>query len=80
MVHSLEQAILKVGLPIKCSACDKTHKVKPNTDYDGWGRRFKQWYCPEHKDWGKRYESFTPPEEVSVEDVRSDLDDLLEII
>lgn len=55
----MEQALIKVGLPVKCRKCGKKGFVKPGTDYGGWfgSRLFKlrhlRWYCPKHAKIGK---------------------------
>lgn len=58
----MDQALLQVGLPVKCSWGDCGIKafVKAGTDHDGWTRRWrKKWYCPEHsKKAQQKYDAF----------------------
>lgn len=51
----MDEALLQVGLPVKCRVCPATTLVKPMTDYNGWyksktmrGGLTKRWFCPEH--------------------------------
>lgn len=47
----MDNALIQVGLPVKCSwgDCEATGFVKPATDYGGWSRHWRRkWYCPEH--------------------------------
>lgn len=46
----MDEALIKIGLPVTCSSCGDKAFVKPNTDYNGWycrrlGSR-RRWYCP----------------------------------
>jgi hypothetical protein len=72
----MEEAILQIGLPVKCAYgdCEITGFVKPHSDYGGWYKskmfRFKprkRWYCPEHHEAGRQidnkfYENYRTPE------------------
>lgn len=49
----MDEALLQVGLPVKCKRCGVKGSVKPRTDYNGWFRwrlmrGASRWYCPEH--------------------------------
>lgn len=47
----MDEALIQVGLPVKCvwGDCNTKGFVKPWTDYGGWGRRSRtKWYCPAH--------------------------------
>lgn len=50
----MDFAIDKIGLPVKCTRCNKKGFIKPRTDYGGWYRikilRKYRWYCPEHNE------------------------------
>lgn len=51
----MEEAIIKVGLPVKCAKCHTRGFVRPHTDYGGWIRwkrlrAISIWYCPAHAD------------------------------
>lgn len=86
----MEEAIERVGLPVKCRTCGKKGRVKPRTDYGGWFRwkliTRTLWYCPTHGMLGMHRKEVlestyvTPepdPEPVSVE---SDLDELYKLL
>lgn len=47
----MDQALIQVGLPVKCDWADCKTKgfVKPDGKYGGWVKRWhKRWYCPKH--------------------------------
>lgn len=86
----MEEALIKVGLPVKCAKCKKEGRVRPK-DYGGWykSRLFrlrpkKRWFCPEHHDIGKRMDehfydiSQTPQPDTTVEDSTEELYKLLD--
>jgi len=84
------EALSQVGLPVKCRHCDKSHMVKPGTDYDGWSKSkvSKKWSCPEHSAEGmdesfrRRYAGNTQKEIYSeaVEYEPDDLQKLMDLI
>lgn len=83
----MDEALLQVGLPVSCSwgDCDTKGFVKPQTDYDGWIRRWhKKWYCPSHAAKAKEtYDSIveqykTPEAPPSTEEAEADLYAILE--
>lgn len=90
----MDQALIQVGLPVKCRKCLAPGFVKPNSDYGGWykSKMFRmfprnRWYCPEHYEIGrsvdnKFYENYkTPdpyPEKPKVEATVEDLYKLLD--
>ena len=89
----MDQAIIKVGLPVTCRKCKVKGFVKPHTDYGGWykSKIFRlqrlRWFCPDHYEDGRRidnhfYENYkTPdpyPEEVAQEKATEDLYALLD--
>lgn len=92
----MDQALLKVGLPVKCRKCRKEGRVKPK-NYGGWHKsqilRFKpnKWFCPEHaeigKDMDERFYQISvasaeaqQQEQVKVEEQKSDIDELYELL
>ena len=82
--HKMEEALIQVGLPVKCiyADCQTRGFVKPGTDYDGWykaelyRRRRKRWFCPKHHNNGKeiddrfykKYETPIPKVKETTED------------
>jgi len=88
----MEEALIQVGLPVKCGTCKERGFVKPGTDYNGWhksrllrGQSTKKWYCPgDHADWAREldrkfYEENRNPEpEPPVENVEDELYKLLD--
>jgi len=85
----MDQALIKIGLPVKCRKCRKGGHVKPH-DYDGWYKskvlrmQSNKWFCPKHAKIGDKmdqhfYErSITPEPEPSVEDETEELYKLLD--
>lgn len=81
----MEEAIIQVGLPVKCNFgdCESTTFVKPHTDYNGWYKskffRFrwkKRWYCPDHYEKGREidnnfYENWKTPHPYTKEELES---------
>lgn len=47
----MDQALIKIGLPVKCHTCEQRGYIKPGTNYGGW-YKYKPlrkpiiWYCP----------------------------------
>jgi len=89
--HTMDEALIQIGLPVKCIYADCQAKgfVKPKTDYDGWykaklyRRKRKRWFCPEHKLEGvdldkKFYEDYKTPEPEVKENTEAELYKLLE--
>jgi len=74
----MEEAIIKVGLPVKCAKCHTRGFVRPHTDYGGWTRlkrlrAISIWYCPDDADAAVRTEQRansyqSPKSELSTED------------
>ncbi|MES1987272.1 MAG: hypothetical protein V4440_04440 [Pseudomonadota bacterium] len=73
----MDQALIQVGLPVKCdwADCGTTGFVKAGSDHGGWHRHtLKRWYCPKHaKKAAEQYKAFqdkyaTPEPEVSTEE------------
>ncbi len=78
----MEEALINVGLPVKCAYGDCGEKgfVKPHSDYGGWYkskffrlRPKKRWYCPEHYDKGREidnkfYENWRTPDPYTEKD------------
>lgn len=83
----MEQALIQVGLPVRCcwADCEATGFVKPGTDYGGWVRRLrKSWYCPEHAKQAQEFynnivERYRTPEPV-IDEVEQTVDDLYKLI
>lgn len=89
----MEEALIHIGLPVKCRKCKKRGFVKPNTDYGGWYKskfyrlqRLK-WYCPKHYEIGRKvdnqfYENYkTPdpyPKQAKIENTVDELYKLLD--
>lgn len=80
--YAMEEAIIQVGLPVKCNYgdCGVTGNVKPDKQYGGWykSKMFrmrwkKQWYCPEHYEQGREidnrfYENWKTPDPYTEKD------------
>jgi hypothetical protein len=55
----MDQAIAKIGLPVRCRKCRVRGFIIPGSDYGGWfksmlfTRPHLRWYCPEHYEIGK---------------------------
>lgn len=72
----MEEAIIQIGLPVKCAwgDCETTGFVKPGSDHGGWLRRsFIKWYCPDHAKEAKEMydriaEKYRTPELVQASD------------
>lgn len=66
----MDQALIQVGLPVKCcwADCETKGFVKPWTNYGGWARRLRRkWYCPDHAKQAKQFydnivESYKTPD------------------
>lgn len=72
----MEEALIQVGLPVKCRMCETRGFVKPkfmDPEHGGWykSRMFRtkrlRWYCPEHYENGraednKFYENYKTPD------------------
>lgn len=67
----MDQALIKIGLPVSCSACGEKGYVKPATDYGGWYKQKlitkTRWYCPAHSEAIRKFvksldEKFATPE------------------
>lgn len=78
----MEEALIHIGLPVKCRCCDNRGFVKPCSDYGGWYKskfyRLKRlkWFCPEHYEIGrdvdnKFYENYKTPDPYNAKDVPS---------
>lgn len=90
----MDQALIKVGLPVRCGLgdCEITGFVKPHTDHDGWYkskllrmRPRKRWFCPEHYEVGramdnKFYENFRTPDPYPTAEVESTVDELYKLL
>lgn len=86
----VEEALKRVGLPVKCHVCKTRGFIKPNTDYGGWYklkvlRSPSKWYCPEEAkavkqsrhDFDARYN--TPEEKIdTTEQAKDELYKLLD--
>jgi len=81
--YAVEEAIIQVGLAVKCSYgdCETAGRVKPATDYGGWYKLKmfrlrnwkKRWYCPEHYEQGREldnrfYENWKTPDPYTEKD------------
>lgn len=83
----MDQALIQVGLPVKCRKCLTPGRVKPSSDYDGWYRlriSRKEWFCPEHakigKDMDQRfYEKYKTPEP-AVDPDKEDIEELYKLL
>lgn len=77
----MEEAIAKIGLPVKCHICKIGAYIKPRTDYGGWFKLKSLnrilWYCPEHAGGGQARS--TPPLGSTASDSNGD-DDLTELL
>lgn len=72
----MEEALIQVGLPVKCRKCLKEGRVKPafvDPTHGGWykSKMFRtkrlRWYCPEHYELGREednrfYENYKTPD------------------
>ena len=90
----MEEALLQVGLPVKCAYgdCEDTNFVKPQTDYDGWYKskffrfRFKKrWFCPEHYEAGREidnrfYDNWKTPDPYNENDTASIEEELYKLL
>lgn len=88
----MDQALEKIGLPVKCRKCRKAGNVIPRTDYGGWYKskilrmRPNKWFCPEHAQIGSdmddnfymRYATPEPKPIVQTEETVEDLYKLLD--
>lgn len=89
----MDQALIQIGLPIKCAYgdCDIKGFVKPHSDYAGWykSKMFRKlyhqrWFCPGHYQMGREmdnkfYENYkTPDPEPDVTDTVDELYKLLD--
>jgi len=85
----MDQALIKVGLPVQCAYgdCMTTGFVKPGADHGGWYKsklfRFKRkrWFCPKHYEKGREidnkfYENYKTPDPYPEKETDTTLDDL----
>lgn len=77
----MDQALIQVGLPVKCAwgDCDTRGFVKPH-NYGGWIRRWhKKWYCPTHAKEAKEiYDSII--ERYKTLEPKNDIEDLYKLL
>lgn len=84
----MEEALIKIGLPVKCRKCRKEGRVRPH-NYGGWYKskllRMKsdKWFCPEHAKIGEDmdnrfYERYRTPDPQSKS--TESLDELYKIL
>lgn len=90
----MEQALIQVGLPVKCAFgdCESTGFVKPHTDHDGWYkskmfrmRPRKRWFCPEHYERGREidnrfYENYKTPDPYPEQAIEDTVDELYKLL
>lgn len=89
----MDQAIIQVGLPVKCAYgdCKATGFVKPASDYGGWYKsrlfRFrisKRWFCPKHaqkgKDIDKKFYEMTKTPAPAAEPAKETVEDLYALL
>jgi len=85
----MDEALIQVGLPVKCRTCGKKGYVKPHTDYNGWYRwkllrEVSRWYCPDDAPKGVAMKQNmddgypTPELETAPEDIEAELYKLLD--
>lgn len=90
----MDQALIQVGLPVKCAYgdCESKGFVKPHSDYGGWYKskffRFrprKRWYCPDHYEEGraidnKFYENYRTPDPYPEQQTENTVDELYKLL
>lgn len=90
----MEEALIQVGLPVKCSYgdCDKTGYVKPATNYSGWYKSKmlrlkikKRWFCPEHYEEGRAidnrfYENYKTPDPYPEPKTETTVEELYDLL
>lgn len=84
----MDQALIQVGLPVRCKTCLAIGFVKPGTKHGGWGSirllGRRKWYCPKHakkaKEFNERMEDNykTPQPGRMVEKTQEELYKLLD--
>lgn len=90
----MDQALSKVGLPVKCAYgdCKAKSLVRPQSDYGGWYKsklfRYKQhlrWFCPKHYEKGREidnkfYENYQTPDPYPQEEIDKTQDELYKLL
>lgn len=91
----MDEALIQVGLPVKCRKCRKEGRVKPlfvDPDHGGWYKSKllrstpNRWFCPEHYEIGREmdnhfYENYkTPDPYPEQKQVEATVDELYELI
>lgn len=81
----MEEALIQIGLPVRCHQCGESGYVKPGTDWGGWAR-WKSlrgtciWYCPDHADAAQRLSNPVLGSTASEPKQDTELDELMDLI